>query len=259
VNPPAPTQTWSIGRFLWGLSLAAFSIIAGVVLFIGKALSDDSSAVLARLDAAEGGTSGERVVTGTVRPAKDEALLRAPATGLPCVAWETSVEMHWTEKDSDGDDEYHSAVLAQGGEAIAFDVDDARAGLLATVREPRLELLAIDVTGPLERLPPWTARLHDGGASLKSEARLSWRERTLAPGQTVTLVGALAREGPPRMTPGPGQARVTAYQGTPDEWRDEARAMADEARSLHRMGAILAAVSAVMLVGLLRTFLPRRA
>jgi hypothetical protein len=35
--------------------------------------------------------------------------------------------------------------------------------------------------------------------------------------------------------------------------------MADEARSLHRMGAILAAVSAVMLVGLLRTFLPRRA
>jgi hypothetical protein len=48
------------------------------------------------------------------------------------------------------------------------------------------------------------------------------------------------------MTPGPGQARATTYQGTLDEWRDEARAMADQARSHHRLGAILAAVAAVM-------------
>jgi hypothetical protein len=138
VNQPAPAEARSTRRFIWGFFLAFFTIPAGVVLLIGNALSDDSSTVLARLDAAEGGTSGELVVTGTVRPTRDEALLRAPATGLPCVAWETSVEMHWTEKDSDGDDEYHSAVLAQGGEATAFDVDDGRAGLLATVREPRL-------------------------------------------------------------------------------------------------------------------------
>lgn len=250
----------STRRFIWGFFLAFFTIPTGVLLLIGGAFDQDSSAALSRLDGAEAGTSGERVVTGTVRPAKDEALLRAPATGQLCVAFETVVDMSWTEEDSNGDDERHSAVVASGGEAMAFDVDDAQAGLLASVREPRLDLRAQAVTKPLDGVPAWTSRLHDAaGASPRSGVTYSATERTLNPGQTVTLVGALARDGAPRMTPGPGQTRVTAYLGTTEAWREEAHSKARAAWWLHRIAAALAAVAVVMLVGLLRTFLPRRA
>lgn len=257
---PAPAEDRSTRRFLWGFFLAFFSIPTGVLLLIGNAFSGDSTALLARLDAAERGTSGERVVTGTVRPAKDEALLRAPASGQPCVAFETVVDMSWTEQDSKGDDERRTAVVASGGEAMAFDVDDAQAGLLASVREPRLDLRAQAVTTPLDGVPAWASRLRDsGGASPRSGVSYSAVERTLAPGQTVTLLGALARDGAPRMTPGTGQARVTAYRGSVEDWREEAHSMARAAWWLRRIAAALAAVAVVMLAGLVRTFFPRRA
>lgn len=256
----APAQDPGSRRFIWGFFLAFFSIPTGVLLLIGGAFDQDSSAALTRLEGAETGTSGERVVTGTVRPAKDDALLRAPASGQPCVAFETVVDMSWTEEDSNGDDERRTAVVASGGEAMAFDVDDAQAGLLASVREPRLDLRAPGVTKPLDGVPPWASRLHDaGGASPRSGVTYSVAERTLVPGQTVTLLGALARDGAPRLTPGPGQARVTAYLGTTEDWREEAHSKARAAWWLRRIAAALAAVAVVMLVGLVRTFFPRRA
>lgn len=256
---PSPKHR-STHRFIWGFLFAFFSIPTAVVLIIGNALSDESSAVLARLDAAEAGSSGERVITGTVRAPSPEALLQAPASGRRCVAWETSIDMTWTEQDSNGEDEHRTAVVRRGGEATAFDVDDARAGLLATVREPRLELLVDDVVAPLDAWPAWADRLRDeGGQTPRSGAQLWSNERSLESGSVVTVVGTLAQDGAPRMTPGPSQARVTVYFGTPDAWRDEAHSMSKSAWWLHRIAAGLGLVALLMLVGLLRTFVPRRA
>lgn len=255
----APGQRGSPGRFGWGFFFVFFSLFAAILGLIGRSLADDTAALQARLAAAESGASGERVVVGTVRPASGTPLLRAPASGQRCVAWETRVEVSFPEEDSDGDEHTRTRTLRHGEGAMPFDVDDPRAGLVAVVDQPLLELLAPDAVTELPDVPAWADALAPVGSDSTSSRRTyAARERTLNPGNTVTLVGALATGDAPRLSPGPGRARVTAYRGGLEAWREEARGQAKAAWWLQHIGLGLAALAALMLVGLLRTFLPAR-
>lgn len=240
----------------FALLLAFTSVPTVVLLLLGAVLSGQASALLARLDAAEAGAGVERLVTGTVRPALGQALLQAPASGADCVAWEAWVTVSWPEVDSSKREVTRSRTVRSGGAALRFDVDDARAGLLATVAEPRLELLAPEETRPEPGIPPWADALTDAPGSDSTHERKSYasHEKRLVPGQVVSLFGVPVAGDAHRLTVSPGEEKLRVFLGSPDAWRLDARGTAGAARWLLAIGAVTGALSLALLAGLVRAW-----
>ncbi|MEW5741242.1 MAG: hypothetical protein AB1938_20135 [Myxococcota bacterium] len=219
-------------RALWVLGFAFTGLPAGILLLIGQSLSDESSTLLARLDAAERGAADERLVHGTVRAPPDQPVLVSPASGRRCIAWEVSVSVHWVEKGSDGKDSRRSEEVRRGGAASRFDVDDPQAGLLATIEEPRLTWLREPQMRREDELPGWADQLTESasGDSTRAGRWYEVSEWTLQPGEEVSFFGVAADDGSARLRAPPGDGRIRLFFGSPTQWREEGLRTASAAR-----------------------------
>jgi hypothetical protein len=166
------------------------------------------------------------------------------------------VWVSWTSTGQDEKQENHARILRASGAATRLVVLDARAGVLATIDAPRLQLIGVT---PDERaepdIPAWSEGFQKTGADVTADGRsYSSTEALLAAGETVSL---FAKSTDP-VTPLEGQERLVLYRGTPEAWRAELERLAVAAVWLQRIGLGLGALTTGFALGLVRAIVRRR-
>lgn len=227
--------------FGWAFAAAFLTIPTLILLGLSAGFAADSSEWLTRMDHVPG---GERFVTGLVQVSGDRPLLMSPGAHQPCVAWETAVGVSWSTRNQNDEKETDSKVLRASGAASRFVVVDARAGVVATIDAPRLQLLGPAASGALDAVPGWADDFEVKGSDVSRPDGYWWTERTLAPGATVTFftkTGALA-------APLDGHARLVVFPGTPEAWRSELEGMASAAKWTFRVALVLGPLAVSCLV-----------
>ncbi|MEW5741241.1 MAG: hypothetical protein AB1938_20130 [Myxococcota bacterium] len=250
---PIAIIAWPLGLFLTGVP-------ATILLLISQSPWKESSTLLARLDAAERGTSQERLVHGTVRVPPDQEPLVSPVFARKCVAWEAELTVKRQTRESRGKIGVESRTMRTGGAASRFDVDDPQAGLLATIDEPRFKMLGEAETSHEPLLPAWSSELKDIAGPDSSEPR-RWYEAlewTLKEGDEVSLFGVAERDGSPRLRPSPGDGRMLLFFGSPAQWRENALDTASTARTMRFVASGFTLGFAILLSALVLSVVKRR-
>lgn len=238
--------------FGWLFATAFLAIPTCIFCALSAGFHADSDEWLRRMDALD---PSERFVTGEVQVAKEGALLTSPANNRPCLAWETVVGVSWTKKNSNDEDETASATLRASGAATPMVVTDSRAGVLATVNVPRLELLGAAMSGKLDGIPAWSAAFEVKDSDVTDSGRSYWwREQVLAPGATVTF---FAKSGEV-VAPLEGHDRLVVFIGTPEAWREQLEGLASAAKWTRRVAFVLGPIALICLAMFIRTRLRRR-
>lgn len=241
--------------FGWGFATAFFAIPTFVTLLLSASFKEEAGEWLQRLNHLDALPAGERSVSGQVQPASGRPLLTAPASGRACLAWEAGVSVSWDSKDSNDNWVSNSSLLRQRAAATRMLVVDARAGVLATIDLPRVELLAASDVKAETGIPAWSEGFDVMGAdSTESSRTYSSYEKVLLPGDTVTF---FAKSGE-RVAPLDGHERLVLFVGEPGAWRDELQSKVTASWWLSRVGMGLGAVAALCALGLARALWLRR-
>lgn len=245
------TPTRKPSGFGWLFAMAFFAIPTAILYGLSAGFEADSGEWLRRMDHLD---PSERFVTGEVQVVNGKPLLTAPANNRPCLAWETVVGVSWTKRNQQNKDETASATLRASGAATPMVVMDARAGVLATVDLPRLELIGGTSFGKLDGIPAWSESFEVKDSDVTDSSRSYWwREQVLAPGATVTF---FAKSGE-RVEPLAGHDRLVVFIGTPEAWRAELENLASAAKWTRRVAFVLGPITLFLLAMFVRTRLRR--
>lgn len=245
------TPTRKPTGFGWLFTFLFLAIPTAILAGLSAGFAADAAEWLRRMDTLD---PSERFVTGEVQLANGGALLTAPASQKPCLAWETVVGVSWSVKNQNDETETKSATLRSSAAATPLVVTDSRAGVLATVNLARLELLGSGASGKLDGIPAWAASFDVKDSDVtNSDRSYWWREQVLEPGATVTF---FAKSGGV-VAPLVGHDRLVVFIGTPEAWRDQLEGLATAAKWTGRVAFVLGPIALLCLVMFIRTRLKR--
>lgn len=240
----------------WALATAFFAIPTVVLMILSSSFRADASEWLGRMDRRESGLpAGERFVTGEAQLASGRPPLVAPMSGRACLAWEAGVNVNWTTKDQEDRDVSNTEEIRRSAASTRWVVVDARAGVLATVDVPRLELIAARDWRDVPGIPAWAADFEKtGDDSLSGPHTYGAHEKVLLAGETVTFFA----KGEERVGPLDGHERLIIFVGTPAAWREQLEGLQSAATWTLRIGGVLGVVAVFLAMMFLRARLTRR-
>jgi hypothetical protein len=166
----------------WALALASAGIFAGLVLLWRGARAGRVALQVADIATSRVSTlaAGEVRISGTVVPA--EVLIESPLQGASCVWYRARVSRMGDRDGTVWDEE----------RGIGFRVDDGSGSIRVFPRDAVLDVedRFVESTGLDGDDPPGLATSRRPIVETAGEARLTYREARLEPGDVVTVVGS---------------------------------------------------------------------
>jgi hypothetical protein len=180
------------------LFVVFFAAIAGGVLYGLHFSFNDFLAGWGRFHDALAGRSerGERVIAGEVRARAGVPLLTAPETGAPAVAYRTTVEQRYDEREADGNRRSRSHVMLTAAKEVPYEIASADGSYAVSGK-----IGSIDYPDGIpgihhDDVPVWVQHYDEQPISWRDWPRGIWvYEAVIAPGAPALVMGVVKGEG----------------------------------------------------------------